>query len=142
MNDRASAGSVRSGANSSENSQHLTDWYTFSHVIHGFLLYFAVWLISRGRWPLGFALLIAMIPEITWEIIENTSFVINRYRTETMSLSYYGDSAINSMSDTLAAASGFLLASQLPARTIVALAIAMELVVGYFIHDNFTLNVI
>jgi hypothetical protein len=99
-------------------------------------------LISRGRWPLGFALLIAMIPEITWEIIENTSFVINRYRTETMSLSYYGDSAINSMSDTLAAASGFLLASQLPARTIVALAIAMELVVGYFIHDNFTLNVI
>jgi hypothetical protein len=129
-------------ANSSENSQHLTDWYTFSHVIHGFLLYFAVWLISRGRWPLGFALLIAMIPEITWEIVENTSFVINRYRTETISLSYYGDSAINSMSDTLAAVFGFLLASQLPVWTTVALAIAMELVVGYFIHDNFTLNVI
>ena len=74
--------------------------------------------------------------------MKNTSFVINRYRTETISLSYYGDSAINSMSDTLAAVFGFLLASQLPVWTTVALAIAMELVVGYFIHDNFTLNVI
>jgi len=128
--------------NSSENSQHVTDWYTFSHIIHGFLFYYAVWLISRGRLPFALALLVAMILEITCEIIENTPFFIDRCRTETISLSYFGDSAINSMSDTLAAVFGFFLASRLPVWMTVVLAISMELFVGYFVHDNLTLNII
>jgi hypothetical protein len=127
--------------NSSGNSQHPTDWYSFSHVIHGFGFYLLFWLICR-RWPIGLRFLAALTLEVSWETIENTSFVIDRYRAETISLDYYGDSIINSVSDTLMAGIGFWLASYLPATVIVLLAIAMEIGVGYAIRDNLTLNII
>jgi hypothetical protein len=126
---------------SSENSQHVSDWYTFSHVIHGFLFYLALWLVGR-RWPLGLRLILAMALEVSWEIFENTDFVINRYREGTIALDYYGDSVINSVADALASVLGFMLAARLPVWAIVGLAIAMEVVVGYVIRDNLTLNVI
>jgi hypothetical protein len=130
---------------SAENSQHLTDWYTPSHLIHGFLFYAGLSLVSRvaGRRPsLAVRLVLATVIEAGWEITENTDFVINRYREATIALDYYGDSIVNSMSDIATMVLGFLLASRLPVLATAAIAIVLELAVGYWVRDNLTLNVI
>jgi hypothetical protein len=129
------------GVNTSGNSQHLADWYTPSHIIHGFLFYWFGWLLVR-RWPLGFRLGLATFVETGWEILENSPAVIERYRTATMALNYFGDSILNSAMDTAWMALGFLFAWRMPAWLTITIAIAFELLTAYIIRDNLTLNVL
>jgi hypothetical protein len=126
---------------SSDNSQHLSDWYSPSHIIHGFIFFGVLWLIAR-RYSVGTRLVIATIVESCWEIVENSPFIIDRYREATISLDYYGDSVLNSVSDILCMVFGFYLASKLPVWLTIALALLMELFVGYMIRDNLALNII
>jgi hypothetical protein len=126
---------------SSENSQHISDWYTPSHVIHGFIFYGLLWWLMPNA-SFGKRLLIALVLESGWEIVENTSMTIERYRTATIALDYFGDSILNSVMDVLAMVAGFWLASVLPVAVTVLLAVGMELFTGYMIRDNLTLNVI
>ena len=126
---------------SSGNSQHLTDWYTFSHIIHGFLFYLLLWLVFP-KMSVSKRLLIAMGIEIGWEILENTPMVINRYRQQALAQGYTGDSIINSVVDTLAMMAGFFMARKWPVWSIVAIGLGMELFAGIMIRDNLTLNVL
>lgn len=128
--------------NGPENSQQIADWYTFSHIIHGFLFYGLFHLLGRGRWSLGLCLLLAVLTEASWEIVENTPLVIDHYRNTTASVGYYGDSILNSMCDILWCVAGFFLAWKLPVWTTVTLAIAMEIGAAMVIRDNLTLNVL
>ena len=126
---------------SAGNSQHLSDWYTFSHIIHGFLFYLLLWLVFP-KMPLGKRLLIALGIEIGWEILENTPMVIDHYRQQALAQGYMGDSIINSVFDTLAMAVGFFMARKWPVWSIIAIGVGLELFVGIMIRDNLTLNVL
>ncbi|MDD4318945.1 MAG: DUF2585 family protein [Candidatus Peribacteraceae bacterium] len=122
-------------------SQLLADPYTFSHLLHGFLFFALLWLLLR-RLPVRQRLLIALVLEAGWEILENTPFVIDRYRTQTAALGYEGDSILNSTGDMLAAAFGYYLAWKLPRWVSVLLVIAVELLMLWFFRDNLTLNIL
>ena len=126
---------------SSENSQHISDWYTPSHIIHGFLFFGLLWLVAR-RLSFGWRLAIATAVECLWEIIENSDAVIERYRAVTISLDYYGDSVLNTVADVMAMIVGFWLASKLPVWATVAIALAFEALTIWVIRDGLALNVI
>ncbi|MCX8999316.1 DUF2585 domain-containing protein [Rhizobiaceae bacterium BDR2-2] len=129
------------GVNTSGNSQHLSDWYTPSHIIHGFLFYGLAWLLLRSQ-PFAARLSFAVLIEAAWEIAENSPMIIDRYRNATMALGYSGDSILNSGMDTVFMALGFLFAARVPVWVTVALAIAFELLTLFVIRDNLTLNVL
>lgn len=130
-----------SGLNTSQDSQHLTDWYSWTHIEHGLLFYFALWLVAR-RLPLSWRFLLATLVEVSWEIVENSPWIIDRYRAETISLNYFGDSIVNSVGDVLSMMLGFLMAVRLPTWFGVAFVVAVEAMLAVLIHDNLTLNVI
>ena len=121
-------------------SQMLSDWYSPSHVVHGFLFYAGLWLIAR-RWSVGTRFVLALLIEAAWEIAENTPWVIDRYREQTAALGYTGDSVLNSLSDVAMMALGFLAARKLPLWAAVALVLVLEIVPLIVIRDNLTLNV-
>jgi len=128
--------------NSAGNSQHLADWYSFSHIIHGFLFYALTWLLLRQWLRVESRLAVAVLIEAAWEILENSPIIIDRYRTATIALGYTGDSVLNSLSDIGMMMLGFAFAARMPVRLTVALAIAMELFTLLMIRDNLTLNVL
>ena len=129
------------GLNTSEGSQHLTDWYTWTHVVHGFLFYGGLWLVAR-RLPLSWRWLIAVFLETAWEIVENTPWIIDKYRAGTISLDYFGDSIVNSLGDILAMAVGFWIASRAPVWLSLLVVLVIEVTLALVIRDNLTLNII
>jgi hypothetical protein len=138
------SGHIRAWAstNSSELSQQLADAYSFSHILHGFLFYALLRLTFRNRLPFATCLVVAVAIESGWEVVENTNFVIDRYRHATASLDYRGDTILNSMSDIVCAILGFVLAARLPVWATLALFVAIELISLALIRDNLTLNVL
>jgi len=126
---------------SSQNSQHIAGWYSFSHIIHGSIFYGLLWLVAKKK-PVGWRLVLATAVEALWEVAENSPAIINRYRSATIALDYYGDSIINSVSDIGFMILGFMLARRLPVATTIILALVMELVTLIVIRDNLTLNVL
>lgn len=126
---------------SADNSQHLADWYTPSHIIHGFLFYLLGWLFVR-RNPMGERLLAAAAIEAGWELLENSQYIIDRYREATFAFGYNGDSVLNSMADIGWMTLGFFLARRLPVWATAGIAIFFELLTLAIIRDNLTLNVL
>jgi len=126
---------------SSGNSQRFADAYSFSHICHGIIFFGLLWLVAR-RWTVRQRLLMAAILEASWEILENSPIIINRYREATIALGYSGDSVFNSMSDILMMSLGFLFASRVRAWHSVAAILAMEIFCLVWVRDNLTLNVI
>ncbi|KPF42948.1 DUF2585 domain-containing protein [Rhizobium sp. AAP43] len=129
------------GVNTPGNSQHLFDWYTPSHIIHGFLFYGLGWLIMRRK-PVAARLALSALIEAAWELLENSPIIINRYRSATMAVGYTGDSILNSGMDMVSMIAGFLFAARAPVWLTVTIALVFEVLTAFVIRDNLTLNVL
>lgn len=133
---------------STSNSQQIADWYTFSHIIHGFIFYgFFIWISKKffnknGDLPLGLIFISAVILEASWEVIENSTWIIEYYRNNTVSLGYIGDSILNSVFDVVWMAIGFVMARKMPVWSIILIAVVFELMTGYFVRDGLLLNIL
>lgn len=126
---------------SENNSQTLLDPYTFSHILHGIIFFwFLIWLLPK--WNNKSRFIISLVLEAFWEIIENTPFIINRYRAINISLGYFGDSILNSTSDIMACVCGYIIAQRLGIKWSIIIYLAVEIIMLYTIKDSLFLNVI
>ncbi len=123
-------------------SQHLIDPYALSHLQHGIGLYLVLTALWRHRLTPDVRFLLVALVEAAWEITENTNWMIERYRTTTISLDYHGDSILNSLCDYIACVAGVLLAIRLPWRVSVGLFIAFEVLSICWIRDSLLLNIL
>jgi hypothetical protein len=126
---------------SRHNSQHLFDPYTFTHILHGVLYFWIASLLFR-RMPVVWRLFLALLVECSWEVLENTNMVIERYRAVTISLDYFGDSVANSLGDMLSCAVGFLIARKIKLWWSLAFFVLTELILLFWIHDSLLLNIV
>jgi hypothetical protein len=124
-----------------ETSQQLFDPYSFTHVLHGFAFAGLLALIAprAGRRP---GLWLAVTAEAAWEVIENTDFVINRYREATAALGYNGDTVVNSLGDMIACGLGFLIARRLGLLRSALMFAATEVLLLFWIRDSLLLNIV
>jgi hypothetical protein len=127
--------------NSDQNSQQISDPYTFTHVVHG-VAFYGLTRMALGPEAVLLRGVISIAVESAWETYENTEQVISRYRSETLALGYYGDSVLNSVFDIIACGVGFVLAWKLPTRVTVAGVALIEIVLALTIRDNLTLNIL
>ena len=126
---------------SADNSQHIFDPYSFTHILHGFGFFWLLYLIVP-RLSLGWRLWIALLIESAWEVAENSSAIIDRYREATLALGYNGDTILNSLSDILLCGFGFWLARRMGWKLTLALFIATEVILAFWIRDGLLLNML
>jgi len=126
---------------SRHNSQHLIDPYSFTHILHGVLEFWLIGLVFR-KVPLAWRFVIAIFIEGSWEVIENTNYVINRYREATISLNYFGDSIANSLSDMTCCGIGFLIAHKIGRWWSLTVFVLMEVILLFWIRDSLLLNIL
>lgn len=127
--------------NSSHTSQHLFDPYTFTHVLHGVLFFWLTGLLF-AKLSMGWRFFIGIVAEAAWEVFENSSYIIEKYRENTASLDYFGDSIMNSVGDVIACAFGFWVATKLGMWKSLLFFIFVELVLLLWIRDGLLLNIL
>ena len=126
---------------SSHSSQHPLDPYSFTHLLHGFAFWWLLalcipWVMPAWRIALATGL------EALWEVVENTEFVIQRYRETTAALGYEGDSITNSLGDVIVCSLGLLVAWRLGFRRSLLLFLAIEVILIIWIRDSLILEVL
>ena len=125
----------------SHNSQHFIDPYSFTHVLHGILFFWIISLIFK-KMPFAWQFVLSVLIEAGWEVLENSTFIIERYRAATISLDYFGDSIINSFSDVLCCGLGCWIAYKLKFWRSLAFFLITEILLIIFIRDSLLINIL
>lgn len=132
---------VNEAWNSSHTSQHFLDPYTFTHVLHGVMFFWLINILFR-KYSFSWQLFAAVFVECAWEVLENSDFIIEKYRKNTASLDYFGDSIFNSVGDVLACACGFIVAYKLGVRRSLLFFLIVELFLIFWIRDSLLINIL
>jgi hypothetical protein len=132
---------VNEAWNSSHTSQHFLDPYTFTHILHGVMFFWLASLIF-SKLSAAWRFFIAIFAEAAWEVLENTNYVIEKYRENTASLDYFGDSIFNSIGDVLACAVGLWIAFKLGWWKSLIFFLLVEIGLLVWIRDGLLLNIL